>query len=91
MLEGCSETNTAARQADEYIYNGFDDWYLPTIGDWIQLAGFFAIFPGDDLRGEFWTSSEVDGDLAFVSTRDRRSKSEIRKVRAIRTFQVPLE
>lgn len=33
IIEDCSESGIAARIADEYELNGFDDWFLPSIGE----------------------------------------------------------
>jgi hypothetical protein len=37
ILSACSTPGIAARLCDEYVFNGYDDWYLPSLGE-LQLC-----------------------------------------------------
>lgn len=67
ILAGCTEPGIAARLADNYSLNGYDDWYLPSIDDLYFMSnniGFSAPAPmtniGNFGDGLYWSSSETN-------------------------------
>jgi len=59
IVAGCAEANTAAKVADAYSLNGYDDWYLPSkdeldlLYDQKTVVGVFA-------NANYWSSTESD-------------------------------
>ena len=90
ILTGCPDTPIAADIAAGYTLNGFSDWFLPSLYELNRLylqkdvvGGFASI--------SYWTSSEVDVDLAYVQdfangNRGIDSKNGTAGVRAVRDF-----
>ena len=64
------EWDTAAQKADELIYNGFDDWFLPSQSELDQIYGNLKrINLGDFKNGRYWSSTESSSsqrNLAFL-------------------------
>ena len=81
-MKGCKTDNIAARIADAYSLNGYDDWYLPSKDElnqmWLNLAdpdGNGRNSGPDDsnnLAGfgveSYWSSSEVAKSMAWVQS-----------------------
>jgi hypothetical protein len=75
------ETGTAAQRCDGLVFDGFNDWFLPS-GDELDLMY-------DNLRGKglgnfsgsYWSSSERDASYSYSS-----SKNATFRVRAVRAF-----
>lgn len=51
ILESACAENSAAKICDDYIHNGFDDWFLPSLG---TLAKFEDV---TDAKGVYWSST----------------------------------
>ena len=90
ILAGCSTAGIAARLADNFTLNGYNDWFLPSRDELHELylnrvgvAGFTS--------GAYWSSSQVSATFAqyvvfasgnqFVAT-----KNNPFGVRAVRAF-----
>jgi hypothetical protein len=101
ILAGCSEPGIAARVADGYSLNGYDDWYLPSIDDLYFMSNNIGIGASAPLTniGNFatsgykynWSSSELDSNAAwlwqFISNGTNRAlKSDLHFVRPVRSF-----
>ena len=65
ILSGCAETGRAADLADAYTLNGYYDWYLPSIDELHLLFQQRNVVGGFERDG-YWSSSEYDGDLAWI-------------------------
>jgi hypothetical protein len=78
ILEFCSESGIAAKIADNYVLNGFDDWFLPSIGELglmyknigpgapaplTNVGGFISY---SEFSQFYWSSTESDGSYASV-------------------------
>jgi hypothetical protein len=65
------KSNYAAGVSDDYVSNGLEDWWLPSLGEWetaIENLGFNGLVSND--VNLYWTSSEprVNAASAFVFT-----------------------
>lgn len=72
ILAGCSEPGIAARVADNYTLNGYDDWYLPSIDDLFYMSsniGFYAsstlLNIGNFKQDTYTSSSEFNSNIAW--------------------------
>jgi hypothetical protein len=82
IMAGCKKDNIAARIADAYTLNGYDDWFLPSKNElnemWLKLADSDGdgrnSGPEDsnNLGGftvdNYWSSSEVAKSTAWFQT-----------------------
>lgn len=96
IMVGCSETNTAAKEAIEYKTGSYDDWFLPSNDELVEM--YKTIGNGSPLgnvggfsQKYYWSSTELDNFYAkgvnFLSgSAYNNSKSNSRRVRVIRTF-----
>jgi len=80
IIAGCKQKRIAARIADAYSLNGYDDWFLPSQDElnemWLKLADSDGDGknegPADpnNLAGftinSYWSSSETGGNIAWV-------------------------
>lgn len=80
IIAGCSKDLIAARVADAYTLNGYDDWFLPSQAElnemWLKLADSDGdgrnngLDDTNNLGGftvnSYWSSSEVGGNNAWV-------------------------
>ena len=68
-------------------YGGYNDWVLPSLS---ELAQMFLIQPQIGLVNNwYWSSTEIDQNLAFVRNANQNSaatKSYSYRVRPIRAF-----
>lgn len=94
-------TSGAWKLCDDYSYDGFSDWYLPSIAEFTQLQknGYdvervLSNIPASDsltTASYYWTSTEATSDTAYVfyfyfGTSSATYKSFTQAVRAIRQF-----
>lgn len=90
IVNFCPIPGIAARICDELVLNGYDDWYLPSRDELVEMynhkdvIGVFA----DDF---YWTSSECTAELALAHSFTYnynycRGKYDYSHVRAVRTF-----
>ena len=98
IVAGCAEPGTAAKVADAYSLNGYDDWFLPS-KDELNLMyiniGLGAIAPltnvGGFANGYYWSSTYNDYNSAWNQYFDSGSQYPLDKdnslrVRAVRAF-----
>ncbi|MEX1003029.1 MAG: DUF1566 domain-containing protein [Crocinitomicaceae bacterium] len=95
IVSNCIETGIAAKVCVDYIYQGFDDWYLPSrdelslIYENVYLMGKGNFSSSPPL---YWSSSSVDSDNAhrqLFSTGEQLpyfKSSSVPMVRAVRSF-----
>ena len=96
IVGGCSETPIAASVALEYESEGFDDWYLPSKNELLQMH--VNIGNGGTVRNIggfsndwYWSSSEDGNNLAWYVNFENGytyyfGKRNAHKVRPIRSF-----
>jgi 6-phosphogluconolactonase (cycloisomerase 2 family) len=91
ILAECSELGIAAKLADDYSLNGFDDWFLPSGDELNQMhenkdvvSGFASSF--------YWSSSKFNSSSSsWAQSFDKGSQSSSSRlntfrVRAVRAF-----
>jgi hypothetical protein len=92
LLNQRGETNRAAQRCKNLVIGGYNDWFLPSIDDfiWIDnslyrkgLGGFGA--------GDYWSSSQANSSNAksfnfSTYSENSRSKTGTLTVRAVRSF-----
>ena len=91
IVSNCSDPNTAAKIADAYSLNGYNDWYLPSIGE-LKLLYAQKVILGGFANNYYWSSTELSDSSGknqffdFGFTTSYASKFVSQQVRAIRTF-----
>jgi len=61
------EWDTAAQIVDELVFNGFDDWFLPSRDELDQMYGQLRRRNLGDFRDDwYWTSSNIDSRRAHT-------------------------
>lgn len=64
ILNGCNDTDSAAKLVSEYSLNGYADWFLPTKDEWTEIFSVIDSI-GDTSIGIYWTSSETHNYGAY--------------------------
>lgn len=64
---GCATPGTAAELVSNLSLNGYDDWFLPSSDEWIEVYNNLSIIQpvilsngGDDFLIQYWSSTEND-------------------------------
>ena len=90
IVNGCSDGGIAARICDDFVLNGYSDWYLPSLNELNTLYLNRAAIGG---FGNFvyWSSSEQSTNNAWYqnfsnSVKGDNHKTNTDHVRAVRTF-----
>ncbi len=88
IVSGCNEA-TPARLCDDLVWDGYDDWFLPSKDELNQMYLQKTAF--GNMTGHYWSSSEFNGVDAFVQGFEVGYQYHDRKntpnnVRAIRAF-----
>lgn len=92
---GCTETTIGARQALNYEADGYDDWYLPSKDELVEM--YDNIGPGENnlanlSEAGYWSSTEgPNNSSAFRMSMQNNlvsneSRNNLYKVRPIRSF-----
>jgi len=92
ILAGCDTLGIAARIADAYSLNGYDDWFLPSKDELNLLHVQRYIVGGFDVS-DYWSSSESTRDaraawfhVFHIDRQDISQKRATLRVRAVRAF-----
>ena len=84
--EGSYETYAyAAKLCSDLVYNGFDDWFLPSRDELALMKRYKA---GIDGSACYWSSSEhnILTDFAYVSDGGFGNRGHVYRVRPVRAF-----
>ena len=90
----CGDANTAAKLANDYSVNGYDDWFLPSKD---QLNAMYTELHvnglGDFVSSRYWSSSQFDAEDAwghgfFNNNQVNSHKDVTNRVRAVREFNL---
>jgi len=94
IMNGCSETNIAAKVCKSLVLNGYNDWYLPSKDELDKLRlNQFQI--GGMTTGYYWSSSEATSNNAWIQCfilgtqfgqQSGNVKNNTKYVRAMRSF-----
>jgi hypothetical protein len=80
IIAGCTEEGTAAKVADAYTLNGYDDWFLPSADELNEMWDKLADSDGNNLNtgpadpnnlggfasSFYWSSSEFNDGFAWL-------------------------
>ena len=96
IVLGCTDTLIAASEALGYEYNGYSDWYLPSIDELVEV---YNAIGGGGSQGNiggfsnswYWSSSEYNNSVAWTvsfigGNASYANKNSARLVRVIRAF-----
>jgi hypothetical protein len=95
IVAACPTAGIAARLCDDLVEGGYSDWYLPSLEELRILCQRRNIIGGFVSGGLYWCSSQISpGINALVQnftacTSVTTAKSQLRRVRAIRSFACP--
>jgi hypothetical protein len=91
IVTSCDETGLAAKICYNLVFNGYDDWFLPSYNELSKLMQYNALFGGLP-EGVYWSSSELNYSDAYncfyvgFSGSGGANKGSLALVRAIRYF-----
>ena len=90
IMAGCATAGIAARICDDFVLNGYSDWYLPSKDELNKLYINRVAF-GSFSSLNYWSSSEYDNDPAWYQDfssgiQNFANKFNILLVRAVRAF-----
>ncbi|NRB42140.1 MAG: hypothetical protein HRU20_27335 [Pseudomonadales bacterium] len=89
ILAECNDAGTAAKLANAYLLNGYNDWFLPSFNELIQMYGQRNIVGGFS-DSSYWSSTEDGKDSTYTFGANSgvavTLKSVSRRARAIRSF-----
>ncbi|MBT8131401.1 MAG: DUF1566 domain-containing protein, partial [Gammaproteobacteria bacterium] len=92
IVADCTTPGIAAEIADNYALAGFTDWFLPSKDELnLMYLNLHRFGLGGFAFDFYWSSSEVNSDLAwrqdfFDGTQGDFFKSLVKRVRAVRAF-----
>ena len=80
ILDGCAQSKIAARLCDDLVYDGYDDWFLPSLDELNLMWKNLADIDGDGtnkgtsdpnniggfINGYYWSSTGFDDILAYL-------------------------
>ena len=83
------EWDTAAQQCDDLVYNGFDDWFLPSKDELDQMYGNLRRRNLGDFKNElYWSSSE--NNIGYASGQNFQNGSMSNPNKQQRYFVRPI-
>ncbi len=85
IVAGCTDSGIAAKVADAYSLNGYDDWYLPSRDELNELYQKQNVV-GGFTSGVYWSSSERNAVDALGQDFLNHAKHLTLPVRAVRAF-----
>lgn len=93
IAAGCAASNNAARKCADLTYNGYSDWFLPSLEELKKLIQFNdgITFIGIKPSVLYYSSSENGVDASTVSSdspyaEENTDKTEAHYIRPVRAF-----
>ncbi|MFZ4414747.1 MAG: FISUMP domain-containing protein [Bacteroidales bacterium] len=92
IINICSQPGIAAKICDSLVLNGYNDWFLPSIGALSAMYDKSNFIGGFDYTARYWSSTEYNNNQAWYRpfysgfTAHYSDKTDIYRVRAIRAF-----
>jgi hypothetical protein len=92
ILNGCAEPNIAAEWCDKLTYNGYSDWFLPSMKELeLMYSNLKAKGKGNFSNSKYWSSSQFQEPDAYFTDMNTGAtaylpKSDLLVVRAAREF-----
>ena len=92
IVTSCNESNIAAILANNYVLNGYSDWFLPSLDELNLMYQQRNIVGGFQGAWNYWSSSEYDNGNAWAVDFTSGVNSQVQKrvdfnlVRSIRYF-----
>jgi hypothetical protein len=98
ILARCLQENIAAQIADDYVLNGYDDWFLPSKDELNLIYENMYLTGLSDFSGtHYWSSTEIDTYLVYIGeyawfqyfpngAQFVLERIEYRSVRSVRAF-----
>ena len=96
IVNACSNTNTAARLCSDLVLNGYSDWYLPSLDEWLKISdssnksiefaylnGWYYSSSSHDVNAsDYWMIDWYSGNYQY----SHREAPNTAFTRAIRSF-----
>lgn len=66
IVDECAEPLSAAHVVSDYMGGGYDDWYLPSLNDFVLMTN--TISGSLEIKGDarLWTSTEKDSSASYT-------------------------
>ncbi|MCJ7473351.1 MAG: DUF1566 domain-containing protein [Actinobacteria bacterium] len=92
IINQSGHTTSAAKICDDFSLNGYDDWFLPSSDELVNIWSRLHLQGLGNFNNEYyWSSTETSSSTAtvvkFSGWGGSSSKSEAYQVRAIRAFE----
>ena len=91
IMNGCSVAGIAARLCGDLVLGGYNDWYLPSRDELVQLY-WNRVYIGGFANEYYWSSTEYNNSSAWLQLFGNDvhfnilDKSTLHNVRAVRAF-----
>lgn len=85
IIANCNEPSIAAAEAANWVANNYDDWFLPSHLEIVEMRLNIGLFSED----RYWSSSQIDqfnGIYGFKNGSLFESKTSSSRIRPIRVF-----
>jgi hypothetical protein len=99
IVAACPTAGIAARLCNDLVEGGYSDWYLPSLEELRALCTNKFVIGGFSIGSVYWSSSQSTATNALATTMtsftscdnttNNISKSNLRRVRAVRSFVCP--
>lgn len=90
ILTACTTPGIGAQLCNDFVHNGFSDWYMPSFDEVLLMYASRDSLPGLS-PGRYWSSTQVNATLAMILDFTNGQifnmpPSSGRYVRAVRSF-----
>lgn len=90
ILAACTTAGIGAQLCNDFVHNGFSDWYMPSFDEVVLMYQNRDSLPGLG-AGRYWSSTQVNANIALIldftnGQTFNMPPSSSRYVRAVRSF-----